>query len=68
VNDETIKEGFQPPQNKERNKDEIIRQETQAAGEDPDRDGEEGYKAAKVTAPKENPRIGSLPNAAPPQG
>jgi hypothetical protein len=65
LKDETIEEGFQPPQNKERNKTEIIRQETQAAGEDPDRNCEEGYKAGKVTPPKENTRIGRFPNAAP---
>jgi hypothetical protein len=68
VKDETIKERFQPPQNKVRKINEIIRQERQAAGEYPDRNGKEGYKAGKVTTPKENPRIGRLPNAAPSQG
>jgi hypothetical protein len=68
VKDETIKEGFQPPQNKKRKKNEVIRHETQAEGKDPDRNRKEQYETGKIAPPKENPRIGRLPNAAPARG
>ena len=67
MKDKAIKEGFQKPEYKIRKVNEIAGEETEAAGNDPDRQDKEGNKIDKAAPPEEKAGISGLPNAPAPQ-